>query len=332
MRLLLAFLAVLQLVRAQFSPGGPTQPGLPEGCLGSFPNTAVCAAANWNIPNNDPCRPSQIPLPGQQVYIKDAVNFCINMPDPQSIFLQQQHYSANKLPTFVQGEGYVRARCMGDYLPTGALRITPGAIRSAHVKKYANYVQISGVIDCETMGINCTQSRPGVYDDGGQYDNVAYTSCGKEPYSGVDATQHPGFVNYVEIGGNSVFCMRVCAEGTQAAGGVCDVRNDTAGCEGFMGVVFNEPDGAFVYEDVVAGTTQTFSVSLPPVKAKTTTTTTTTTTTAAATTAAAASSAGAAVTTVAPTDSKATATSARSDGGRASTAFGLAFLAGFLLM
>ncbi|KAI8610358.1 hypothetical protein BC830DRAFT_749264 [Chytriomyces sp. MP71] len=153
---------------AQYLPGGPTQPGLPDGCLGSFPDIKGCAAAGWSIPDNDPCKPSQIPLPGQQVSIIDATNFCLNLPDPQSIFLQNLFYNQSQLPTFVQAEGYVRARCMGDYVAPNALPMPSGAIRNAHVKKYANYIQIHGLMDCAAMNINCTQSAPGAYDDGGQ--------------------------------------------------------------------------------------------------------------------------------------------------------------------
>ncbi|KAJ3399755.1 hypothetical protein CcCBS67573_g02669 [Chytriomyces confervae] len=267
---------------AQFKAGGPTQPGLPAGCLGSFPNMTQCKANDWFIGEPDPCKPSQIPLPGQQVYIQDAVNFCINMPDPQSLFLQSLFYSQNILPTFVQAEGYVRARCMGSYIAPGAIPLPVGAIRTAHVVRTATYMQIHGKMDCAAMGISCEMSAPGAYDDGGQYDDVGFSHCGKEPYSGVDNSKHPGWPHYVEMGGNSEYCMRVCAAGTQDSGGACDVRLDTAGCTKLMGVQFDAPDGTFVFEDRVAGTTKTFDVPLPEVKTTATTTTTTTTTSAAA--------------------------------------------------
>ncbi len=84
-----------------------------------------------------------------------------------------------------------------------------GGIRSAHVIKGASksgkrYIQISGTMDCEALGINCTSSAPGAYDDGGQYDNVPFINCGKEPYSGVDASRHPGWPDYVEQAGNGM--------------------------------------------------------------------------------------------------------------------------------
>ncbi|KAJ3232371.1 hypothetical protein HDU81_003009 [Chytriomyces hyalinus] len=282
MKLASALLVLINalVATAQFRPGGPTQPGLPDGCLGSFPNMTQCKANNWFIGEPDPCKPTQIPLPGQQVYIQDAVNFCINMPDPQSLFLQSLFYSQNTVPTFVQAEGYVRARCMGSYIPPGAIPLAAGAIRTAHVVRTATYMQIHGNMDCAAMGISCEMSSPGAYDDGGQYDDVGFAHCGKEPYSGVDNVKHPGWPHYVEMGGNGEYCMRVCAPGTQDSGGACDVRLDTAGCTALMGVQFDAPDGTFVFEDRVAGTTKTFDVPLPEVK--TTAAATTATTTAAA--------------------------------------------------
>lgn len=60
-----------------------------------------------------------------------------------------------------------------------------GGIRSANVVKAVHtngksYMQISGTMDCVALGVNCEQSKPGAYDDGGQYDSVGYVNCGKE--------------------------------------------------------------------------------------------------------------------------------------------------------
>ncbi|ORY50791.1 hypothetical protein BCR33DRAFT_495239 [Rhizoclosmatium globosum] len=169
---------------------------------------------------------------------------------------------------------------MGDYLPPGSLKLPAGGIRSAHVVKYANYIQIHGRLDCAALNINCTMSAPGAYDDGGQYDDGAFKNCGKEPYSGVDSSDNgnAGMQHYVEMAGNGLYCMRVCAPGTMVQGGVCDVTQDTAGCIAFMGVQFTQEE-SFTYTDTLTGVTTTASVKLPPMKTSTTTTTTTTTTT-----------------------------------------------------
>ncbi|KAI9335305.1 hypothetical protein BDR26DRAFT_866077 [Obelidium mucronatum] len=265
------------LVQAQFDPNGPTQPGLPKGCIGSFPNIPDCLKYNWYLPYTDPCIPPlPHPISGQQVYIKDATNFCINLPDPDSIFLQNNFYNHSKLPTIVQGEGFVRSFCMGDYLPPGSLRLPAGGIRSAHVVQNKDYIQIHGTLDCARLNINCTMSAPGAYDDGGQYDNVGFQTCGKSPYSGVDASAggNPGMHDYVEMAGNGIFCMRVCIAGT-LHGGVCDVLQDTAGCTKLMGVTFEKT--GFTYLNNLTGVSTTASVSLPPSGTTRTSTTTTTT-------------------------------------------------------
>ncbi|ORY50792.1 hypothetical protein BCR33DRAFT_712774 [Rhizoclosmatium globosum] len=230
---------------AQYTPGGPTQAGLPPGCVGSYPDIPKCRANNWFIPDADPCYPvTSVPMPGQQVYIRDEKNFCINLPNPNSIVMQNNYYNNGLKPTIVQAEGYVQSFCVGDYLPPGAMRMSSSAILSAHVVKYDNYIQIHGKMDCGALGINCQQSSPGAYDDG--------EHCGKEPYSGVDssANGNPGFENYVEMAGDGLYCMRVCAPGTMVVGGVCDVTHDTEGCVSFMKVDF--VDG-FSFTDLSTG-------------------------------------------------------------------------------
>ncbi|KAJ3209450.1 hypothetical protein HDU82_000758 [Entophlyctis luteolus] len=143
----------------------------------------------------------------------------------------------------------------------------PYAIRSAHVLKNLStkgsmYIQIHGTMDCDILRINCTQSSPGAYDDGGQYDNGPYESCGKEPYSGVDnsSSGNTGFQNYVEQAGDGIFCMRVCEPGTMIPGGVCDVTHDTIGCSAFMGVTFTD---GFTYTDMSTGEVSSAFVSFP---------------------------------------------------------------------
>ncbi|KAI9335303.1 hypothetical protein BDR26DRAFT_866075 [Obelidium mucronatum] len=268
---MILFLSLLVTsVFAQWDPLGPTQPGLPQGCVGSFPNITLCLERNWHLGDlKDRCAPPlPHPISGQQVYIKDPTNFCINLPDPDSIFLQNNFYNVSKLPTIVQAEGFIRSFCMGNYLPPGSLRLPAGGIRSAHVVKNRDYIQIHGTLDCDRLNINCTMSAPGAYDDAGQYDNVGFQTCGKSPYSGVDASPggNPGMFDYVEMAGNGIFCMRVCIAGT-LNGGVCDILQDTAGCTKLMGVTFEKT--GFTYLDNLTGFSSTATVSLPPLATKT---------------------------------------------------------------
>ncbi|KAJ3143853.1 hypothetical protein HK101_003007 [Irineochytrium annulatum] len=119
--------------------------------------------------------PKPWPVKGQQVYIKDSTNFCINLPNPQDPYLKGQFYDQGFAPSIVQGEGFVQSYCMGSYLSPGAKPMPAGGVTAAHV--------ITGRLDCGALNINCVGSYMGAYDDGGQYDNVGYINCGKEPYS-----------------------------------------------------------------------------------------------------------------------------------------------------
>ncbi|KAI9356207.1 hypothetical protein DFJ73DRAFT_758655 [Zopfochytrium polystomum] len=262
---------------AQFVPGGPTQPGLPSGCLGSYPNDGLCQKEGWHLtpPDDvDPCKPDVIPLPGQQVYIQDQMNFCINLPNPDSIYLKQQgFYSNGKLPSIVQAEGYVQSYCFGSYLPAGSKPLPSGTIRSAHViKNFTNtgtrYIQLWGTMDCGLAGVDCN-------GDGGQYDSVNFVSCGKEPYSGVDPSRSVNgvdpttFKEYIQQAGNGIFCMRIC-EGTNWQDGMpCDARKDEAGCYTTMGIT--SFDDGFTYLDITTGASSSTSVSLPKSSSSSTT-------------------------------------------------------------
>ncbi|KAJ3065198.1 hypothetical protein HDU98_011418 [Podochytrium sp. JEL0797] len=212
-------------------------------------------------------------MPGQQVYIQDEQNFCINLPNPNSIFLQNNYYNRSLLPTVVQAEGFVQSFCVGNYLPPGSSPMPQYGIRSAHVLKNftvpgQHYIQIHGQMDCVLLNINCTQSSPGAYDDGGQYDDGGFVSCGKEPYSGTDASKHPGFPHYVEQAGDGNYCMRICEAGAEDVGLPCDLTQDTKGCIVFMRVSFTP---GFSYADAAnPGVISTISVSLPPLATPTT--------------------------------------------------------------
>ncbi|KAI9329962.1 hypothetical protein BDR26DRAFT_922674 [Obelidium mucronatum] len=237
------------------------------------PNDTVCSGDNWDRGENavDPnAPPGPYPVAGQQVYIKDVSNFCINLPNPDDPTLKQLYYSKGLKPTVVQAEGYVRSYCVGQQLP-GSLPMPAGAITTAHITRNFtvpgnHYMQITGYMNCDVLGINCQG------ENSGQYDSVPYRNCGKEPYSNVNTELNPGFENYVEQAGDGIFCMRTCQGGLQL-NDPCNVKNDTAGCAATMG--FNTNTG-FTFLDVSGGGVT--SLAGPVI--------TTTTTTAAATTAA----------------------------------------------
>ncbi|KAJ3011771.1 UNVERIFIED_CONTAM: hypothetical protein HDU68_001532 [Siphonaria sp. JEL0065] len=270
-------LASVAVVNAQFDPKGPTQTGpygkLPKGCLGSYPNIGLCIANGFYLGANavDFCAPPKPwPVPGQLVYIKNEQNFCINLPDPDSIYLQNNYYKVGKYPSIVEAEGYVRSFCLGDYLPPGSLKLPKVGIKAAHVLKNSTdaknpYMQVHGYLDCDVLKINCTQSFPGAFDNAGQYDNVGYAYCGKEPYSGVDLSAGSGHVDYVEQAGDGLFCMRTCAAHTGSGESNCPVTKDTVGCVGTMGVTFK--DGWSYTETPAASATSAGTSGIPSTSA-----------------------------------------------------------------
>ncbi|KAJ3064876.1 hypothetical protein HDU98_011759 [Podochytrium sp. JEL0797] len=60
-----------------------------SGVHSAFPNITVCKEMEWDLGDApDPDAPTgPIPVPGQQVYIQDAINFCLNLPNPNSTML-----------------------------------------------------------------------------------------------------------------------------------------------------------------------------------------------------------------------------------------------------
>ncbi|KAJ3017737.1 UNVERIFIED_CONTAM: hypothetical protein HDU68_011499 [Siphonaria sp. JEL0065] len=245
---------------APVTTAGPTSTAPPQPTTISTKTAttsfAPCSGDNWDRGNVvDPnAPPGPYPVAGQQVYIKDNWNFCINLPNPDDPTMKQLYYDKGLKPTVVQAEGYVRSFCVGESTP-GSLPMPVGAITSAHViKNYTSegkhYMQITGHMNCDVLNINCQG------DNGGQYDSVPYRNCGKEPYSGVDTKLNPTFENYVEQAGDGIFCMRTCQGGLQLDD-PCNVKNDTAGCEATMG--FNTKPG-FTFFDVATGSL----TELPP--------------------------------------------------------------------
>ncbi|KAI8608154.1 hypothetical protein BC830DRAFT_1156511 [Chytriomyces sp. MP71] len=165
------------------------------------------------------------PASGQQVYIKDANNFCIMLPAP----------SLGKVGIAAAEGLQLQSFCVGSHLPPGSVQFPDGAIASAHViRDYGNpndsFFQITGTLSCDTANLDCNA-------EGGQYDNMP---CGSAPSSGVDKDAVPGpspstpLQSYVSIlGGSNQFCMRVCSGGLNI-GDACNAHFDTGGCSGIM--------------------------------------------------------------------------------------------------
>jgi hypothetical protein len=128
-----------------------------------------CASVNWDLGPNavDPnAPPKPWPVAGQQVYIKDQYNFCINLPNPDDSYLKQTYYNLGQWPTVVGAEGHVRCFCQGSYIAPGCLPMPAGAITASHVIKdfsnpSAQYYQINGRMDCAKLKINCNGDNSG---------------------------------------------------------------------------------------------------------------------------------------------------------------------------
>ncbi|KAJ3043211.1 hypothetical protein HDV00_005531 [Rhizophlyctis rosea] len=272
---LVSVAVLLPLAAAQ----SPTQKGQPASAIptSSVPNATECELKNWNLGGAvDPnAPPKPWPVAGEQVYIADELNFCLNLPNPDNAYLKYFYYSQGKKPSIVEAEGYIQSFCVGNYTTPGGKPMPKGGITAAHVENHLNnpngkrYIQITGRMDCNVLNINCIGSAPGAYDDGGQFDDVPFNNCGKEPYSGTDSSKHAGLVHYVEQAGDGIFCMRIC-DGEQQLGDPCNVKNDTAGCFATMGMVDRS---GFSYWDAATGFVRNSTPTVENVTATTTTTT-----------------------------------------------------------
>ncbi|KAJ3391650.1 hypothetical protein HDU84_005600 [Entophlyctis sp. JEL0112] len=283
---MIATLAVLALAAHAQVTSDPciTDEYLPTCCVGSYPNLTYCQANNWYVSTADPCKPSTVPLPNQMVYIKDEVNFCINLPNPNSTVLKNNYYLKGLLPTIVQAEGYVQSYCYGSYLPTASLPLPAGAIRSAHVLKNTTvsglgYYQIHGVMDCDILQINCTQSYPGasvlqkmtmahilpaeknlileLIPRQMETQAILITSNRLETALSACAFAKARLKDQVNTFTDNFQLFIVLTECDP--GLPCDLTQDTAGCIKFMGVSFTD---GFTYTDASTGAVSSTQVSL----------------------------------------------------------------------
>ncbi|KAJ3267354.1 hypothetical protein HDU77_000068 [Chytriomyces hyalinus] len=202
----------------------------------------VCSGNNWDRGEApDPNAPhGPYPISGEQVYIQDPNNYCINLPNPDDPYLIDNFWNKGINPSFVDAEGHVRSFCVGALAP-GALPMPVGAVTGAHVRTNQAlngklYHQITGSLNCDVLRMSC------VGDNAGQYDSVPYRNCGKEPYSGVFEEKNPGFKDYVEIGGDFMFCMRTCVAG-RIDGDPCSAKGDTLGCGVLTGGTMDTSEG-----------------------------------------------------------------------------------------
>ncbi|KAJ3313212.1 hypothetical protein HDU76_002705 [Blyttiomyces sp. JEL0837] len=118
-----------------------------------------------------------------------------------------------------ESEGSAVSKCYGMSLPCSDT-IPSDAIISAHFVETDEYVQVTGRIDTDMLKI-------GSSGGGGQYDDASW---GSEPKS--NCAGYPRYLELVETGGNSIYCIRCCKnESGGDVGGPCDASNDTKGCE-----------------------------------------------------------------------------------------------------
>jgi hypothetical protein len=114
---------LFQFAAVFLASSASAQARYPPGCTeATFPNNEECIAKNWYLGPDarDPCAAiGPYPVSGEQVYLEDATNFCLLLPNPDSPHLKSMVYGGGLLPTILQGEGYARAFCMGSYMTPG---------------------------------------------------------------------------------------------------------------------------------------------------------------------------------------------------------------------
>ncbi|KAJ3111774.1 hypothetical protein HDU96_005364 [Phlyctochytrium bullatum] len=154
--------------------------------------------------------PSQQLHDGKVAQIIDQSSFCLLLPAQPGISIGDS-------------EGSAVVKCTGSANTQGSQRIPDGVIKSAHVIKTPNMIQVTGRLDL----INGLQVNPS--GGGGQYDDASW---GIEPLSACY-----GYDRYVEFVGDQTFCIRCCrfdgadpkSEDYDKSSG-CFAGRDTAGC------------------------------------------------------------------------------------------------------
>lgn len=214
------YLLLVATAAAQTYPPWPeSQQQFPAGCgnASHYPDSNEAAAFGYNNPRRavDACAPlGARPAVGQQVYISDPLNFCILLPNPHAAPMAA-FYAAGKLPSILDGEGYTQSFCVGR-LSNGGWAMPKGGIISAHVLtgviNNQPYTQISGLLNCDALNINCDGNN-----DSGQYDTAPFANYGKEPYSGVDTALNPGRTVFNQQAGNGIFCTAFLTQACESA-------------------------------------------------------------------------------------------------------------------
>jgi hypothetical protein len=151
---------------------------------------------------------------GKTVIVKDNEHFCL--------FLPKHGQAVGKSETNAKPSCTVRGLAPGaNTLPSGAV--------SAHEVKNANFIQITGRLDVQKLGLISS-------DSGGQYDNYTSPSTPHGSPSGASCQGYKYFVEQVEPDAHR-YCIRCCDEVSKNLGDAhraCIENHSSAGCDAIM--------------------------------------------------------------------------------------------------
>ncbi len=164
--------------------------------------------------DDDPDQVATAATSGKTVVVKDNKHFCLFLP---------KHGQ-----TVADSETNAKPSCTVQGLASGASTLPSGAV-SAHEVKNANFIQITGRLDVQKLGLHAS-------DGGGQYDNYASPSTPHGSPSGASCQGYKYFVEQVEPDAHR-YCIRCCNEVSKNLGdahSVCIENHSTAGCAAIM--------------------------------------------------------------------------------------------------
>ena len=175
---------------------------------------SACVAQISDEPDEDLDQATASVTSGKAVVVKDNKHFCLFLP---------KHGQ-----TVGESETNAKPSCTVGGLAPGAGTLPSGAV-SAHEVKNANFIQITGRLDVQKLGL-----RSG--DSGGQYDNYTSPSTPHGSPSGASCQGYKYFVEMVEPAAHR-YCIRCCDEVSQNFGDAhraCIKNHSTTGCPAIM--------------------------------------------------------------------------------------------------
>lgn len=175
---------------------------------------SACVAPLSDEMDDDADQVADSATSGKTVVVKDNKQFCLFLP--------------KRGQTVADSETNARPSCTVQGLAPGAGTLPSGAV-SAHEVKNAHFIQITGRLDIQKLGL-----RSG--DGGGQYDDYTSPSTPHGSPGGASCQGYKYFVEQVEPDAHR-YCIRCCDEVSKKLGDAhraCIENHSSEGCAAIM--------------------------------------------------------------------------------------------------